>query len=174
LVLHWNEPDGGRRQKSFGIGPDGKRLAQMHADTLNKQFATQSYEDGKPDHTTWDDFVSEFDKLHLSKKRPGTRLGYLDSLTAFARILRLDGKPLSRVTSEAVARFVAKRLGEPGRRRKVTTSPANVWLHPFVVDHLKPLRTSLTEPLVFPLEKSQKRLQFVFNTIQRAAGIRVE
>ncbi len=122
----WYEPDGTRRSKSHGPGPDGKRRAKMLADQIKAQLTLGQYEKGKPDRTTWSEFVEKYRTDHLSTKSPNTQAAALYSLEAFARVLELDRRSVSYVTTERVDRFKALRLAEKGHKPGSTVSPATV------------------------------------------------
>lgn len=127
----WDEPDGTRRKQSCGPGTKGKRLAQDKADRVAAQLKLGTYESGKPERTTWAEFYKTYtEKLTADsvsgELRPGTVREIKVSLKHFARILKLDERPMVYITTEHVATFCTARRKERGKNPKSLVSPATL------------------------------------------------
>lgn len=122
----WHDPNGVQRRKSHGPGPDGKRNAKAHAKQLKAQLALGQYDARKPDRTRWKEFVDRYLEDLASRKRQTSQTTAMYSLRAFTRVLNLDNKPVSTVSTDVVDEFVRKRLKERGVKPGSLVSPATV------------------------------------------------
>ncbi|MDZ4689541.1 MAG: tyrosine-type recombinase/integrase [Planctomycetaceae bacterium] len=122
----WNEPTGRRRMRSCGPGPAGRKLAAKLAEQLNAAMTLGTYQaEQTPPSPSWDSFAGQFvHQMH------GCRLSSITeaeaSLNTFARVLKLGAVPVSSITPQHVADFIAQRSKERGRKPGSVVSPATV------------------------------------------------
>ncbi|MBT6155803.1 MAG: tyrosine-type recombinase/integrase [Planctomycetaceae bacterium] len=120
----WNEPDGTRRIKSCGPGPDGRRLAELMADRIKSQLKLGTYESDKRADKTWLEFREEYLEKVASRNAAETYRVTVDALNHFERIAK--PKLLRNITTQTIDKFVAARQKERGLRKGDTVSPATV------------------------------------------------
>jgi len=123
--VEWNEPNGNRRCKSCGSGPEGKRLAKILADDIRAQIKLRTYVSDKQKRVTWDEFVAEYLKF-ISDRATKTISEAKTSFNHFKRILKLDNRPVASITTKDVDAFSSERRLEPGKKRGSTVSPYSV------------------------------------------------
>jgi integrase len=118
----WFEPDGTKRGKSCGPGPQGKRNAEKLRRKLEAELMTGTYQM----HTTklWDDFRAEYERRVLDGLAARSKDEALTALAHFKRIV----KPV-RVFALCTAHvddFIARRRQERGKKKGDLVSPATV------------------------------------------------
>ena len=121
----WNEPDGRRREKSCGPGPDGKRRAQLLAEKVKSQLTLGVYQSERQKSVLFPAFVTDYLK-HLATRESRTVAQVETSLRHFSRILKLDRKPVSSITTKSVDEFREVRRTESGKKPGSVISPATV------------------------------------------------
>lgn len=121
--VHWKEPDGRRRSKSFGTGATGKKYAEREAERIRAKLLTGTYEKERVE-IAWMDFCRRYDEKVLKNLQPTSRKEIIDSLKRFTKHV----KPLrlSSITAETFADFIAKRRKDRGRKPGSRVSPATV------------------------------------------------
>src|SRR5262245_44062682 len=82
----WVEPDGTRRMKSFGPGPEGKALAEREADRIAGQLERGTYQTRLGG--TWAEFRARYERDILSGHSLAGREQYVWALDVFQRIAR--------------------------------------------------------------------------------------
>jgi integrase len=118
----WVDPDGNRRCKSCGPGPQGKRLADKEAERIAAQLITGTYEDKskKP----WSAFRAEYEEKVLAGLADKTRIESLMSLAHFERVCKL--KKVAAIRTATLDDFVAARRKERGQKKGSLLSPASI------------------------------------------------
>jgi integrase len=118
----WIDPEGKRRCKSCGPGPEGKRNAEKLRKRREAELLTGTYQSNT--RKTWEEFRREYGERVLAGLAVATRLQAEISLGNFERLV----KPVrvSVLTTRHVDEFIAARRQERGRRPGDIISPASV------------------------------------------------
>jgi integrase len=118
----WLDPEGKRRCKSCGPGPDGQRNAEKLRRKLESQLLTGTYQGEAK--ALWSDFRKEWDQKIGAGMEPATRQLTADALNHFERLV--NPVKVFFITSRHVDHYIAKRRTERGRRRGSTVSVATI------------------------------------------------
>jgi integrase len=118
----WYEPNGRRRNKSFGPGVRGKDHAERWQHKIEEQLLTRTYQAKvlKP----WSEFREQYEKTVVPGLAVRSRSEVLTSLEHFERIVK-PSRVLA-ITTETIDQFVAARRQEPGKKKGANVSPATV------------------------------------------------
>jgi integrase len=118
----WLDPEGKRRGKSCGPGPQGKRLAEKEAEKISAALISGTYQDNSK--KTWKEFRQEYQEKITTRLSHRTRQVTLEVLAHFERVAR-PGK-VATIKTQTVDDFVARRRLERGKQPGSTVSPATV------------------------------------------------
>ncbi|MCR9296336.1 MAG: site-specific integrase [bacterium] len=120
----WYEPDGKRKNKSFGKEQGAKTAANNYAKVKAGELI-QGISDGFR-ACSWETFVERFKDRELAGKRPATQVKYNAAISHFERICKPG--TIGEITAEHIAQFKAARLAEGGKdsgRNKVAVATVN-------------------------------------------------
>jgi integrase len=118
----WVDPEGKKRCKSCGPGPEGKRTAEKLRKKREAELLTGTYRSN--DKKTWQEFRKEYDERILPGLAENTRRCARESLDNFQRLAR--PVRVAVIRTQAVDDFIAARRKEPGRKKGSLVSPATV------------------------------------------------
>lgn len=118
----WHEPDGTRRQKSFGTGPDGKKLAFRFKKRIEAELLTGAYESKK--RMLWSTFREEYGSTILSGMSAENQRCINKALEHFERIVKPHYVDL--VNAKRIDKYVSERRTERGAKKGTTVSPASI------------------------------------------------
>lgn len=118
----WLDPEGKRRCKSCGPGPQGKKNADRLSEKVAAQLVTGTYQDNS--RKTWEQFRREYEERVLEGLAVLTRAQVRISLEHFERIVKPVRVSVLRATH--IGDFVATRRQERGLRKGDVISPASV------------------------------------------------
>jgi integrase len=118
----WYEPDGRRKGKACGAGPQGKKKAERYRRRVEAELMTGTYQ--KQARKLWEEFRKEYAARILEGLSPRTRQEALAALDSFERIV----KPVRvfAISTAHVDNFVAERRKEEGARKGQPLAPATV------------------------------------------------
>jgi integrase len=118
----WIDPEGKRRCKSCGPGPEGRRNAEKLRKKREAELITGTYQSNE--RKTWEEFRREYEDKVLAGLAPKTQAAARASLDHFERIV----KPVrvSVLRTQHLDDFTAARRKEPGQKKGSLVSPASV------------------------------------------------
>jgi integrase len=118
----WIDPEGKRRCKSCGPGPQGKRNAEKLKAKREAELLTGTYQSN--DRKTWKEFRQEYETKVLAGLAPKSRGQAVVALKHFERIVK-PGR-VSSITTRHIDDYIAARRKEPGQKKGSLVSPASV------------------------------------------------
>jgi integrase len=120
--VEYLDPDGVRRMKSCGPGPEGHRLAHRLRRKIEAELITGTYQ--AKAEGTWAEFRAEFDATEVPARKPKTQVELRNALRHFERIVK-PRKPSS-LKSADFDRYRAQRRKERRFANGPLTSPFTI------------------------------------------------
>ena len=121
-IVGWHEPDGTKKQKTFGVGRAGKELAFRFKKQIEAELLTGSYDAKRP--VSWRKFRKELESDRLVAKSDENIRCTMNAIEHFERICR-PGQ-VRGINRKTLDRYVAKRRTERGRMPGSIVSPATI------------------------------------------------
>ncbi len=118
----WYDPDGTKRQKSFGSGAPGKKLAFRFQKRIEAELLTGTYT--ARTRVTWDDFRREYNRTILTTKSDQNERCLRKSLDHFERLAA--PRYVDAVGTKTLDEYVAARRVERGAKAGSRVSPATI------------------------------------------------
>lgn len=120
--VNWHEPDGRRKAKCCGAGPQGKKIAERLKSKLTAQLMTGTYE--MKTNVPWDVFVKEYTERVLDGLEPTTKAEALFALTWFKRHMKFTR--VFAINTAVIDDYIGKRRQDRGKKAGSTISPATL------------------------------------------------
>lgn len=121
-IVGWYEPDGRKKQKTFGTGNKGKTAAFRYQKQIEAQLLTGSYESKAP--VTWKKFRKEWNEHRATQLSAENRRCAENALKHFERIC----KParVRNINRKTIDRYAGERRKERGFKSGSKVSPATL------------------------------------------------
>ena len=110
------DPDGKRRCKSCGAGPDGQRNAQKFKKKVEAELLTGTYQSNAK--KTWKEFRQDYESSILDGLARRTKEETITCLKHFERII--NPVRMATISSQHIDDFIAERRKEPGQKKGST------------------------------------------------------
>jgi integrase len=153
----WIDPEGKKRCKSCGPGPEGRRNAEKLRRKRDAELLTGTYQSNE--RKTWTEFRQEYEAKIVPGLDPQTGRLVKNALDHFARLV--NPVRMAALKAQAIDDYRAQRRQEAGKKPDSLVSPATI------NKELRHLRAALkkafkwgylTRPLDFEFEREPKKL----------------
>lgn len=118
----WYEPDGTKRQKSFGAGKAGRTAAFRHQKRLEAELLTGTYDAKR--NVPWKKFRADFNEDRLAAMSDKNKECVTAALGHFERVCK--PRHVNRINRRTLDKYVTARVKERGKKPGSKLSPATL------------------------------------------------
>lgn len=122
-LAFWRLDERTLRKRTFGVGPDARRAAELFASEMKAKLKGGKLAD-EIKRLPWDDAVKDYTDIHLATISPAGRKSALGSLGNVKRLVKPSH--VDQLTTDMAARFASKRLKQRGKKPGSMAAPSAV------------------------------------------------